>query len=134
MNPPKTFRTNSLFQGITYDENADSWILSFSDKIGIVVSGFWRLLEKSQIALVSTDHDNLFGHSQPVDIPALFTKIISGKYLEQVLIKSTGDLLLTFSSMIEIEIFISSTGYESYNLNIEGQQYIGLGGGEIAVF
>src|SRR5688572_15517786 len=112
MNLQKTFRTKSVFQGITYDQDSDTWILSFSDQIGIVCSGFWRLLEEGQVALVSTDHGHLFGHQHPVDITELFTDKITGKYLEQVLIKSNGDLLLTFSSMNEIEIFISSTGYE----------------------
>jgi hypothetical protein len=47
--------------------------------------------------------------------------------------KDTYDLTLTLTNDLTIEIYISSSGYETYDFSIDGKSYIGLGSGDIAI-
>lgn len=106
-----------------------------SDSISVLVSGFWRLLNEGVIILVSLDHAHIFGLPSPVDLSSELTDILKGKNLIRINVaKGTGDLRLFFTEKIIIKIFISSTGYESYQFSLSNKQYIGLVGGAIAVF
>lgn len=130
-----TFKTNSKFQSVTFDKDADSWYIVFTDKIAFNVSAFWRLLSDKQIQLVSLDHGHQFGLPKPVDLSQLLTEALTGKTLLEIKVKqSTADLLLTLTDNFELEIFISSTGYETNNFSVDNKNYIGMGSGEIAVF
>ncbi len=130
-----TFNTNSQFQSVTFDKDADSWYFVFTGKIAFNVSAFWRLLNDKQIHLVSIDHGHQFGLPKPVDLTQLLTDSLTGKTLLEIKVKqNTADLLLTLTDNFELEIFISSTGYETYNFSVDKKIYIGMGSGEIAVF
>jgi hypothetical protein len=48
-------------------------------------------------------------------------------------IKDTFDLVFTLTDGVRLEIFISSSGYETYNFFIDNKRYIGLGSGKIAI-
>ena len=129
------FNTNAQFDDVSYDPNSNDWILTFSDSISVLISGFWRLLSNDHITLVSLDHMHTFGLPGPVDLCGELRNVLKSKKLLQVHVaKGTGDLKLTFTEEIEMEIFTSSTGYESYQFSISNKSYIGLGGGEIAIF
>jgi hypothetical protein len=129
------FATDSLFESMTYDIDADSWRFVFANKIWVSVSGFWRLLEKNQIVLVSLDHGHQFGLSNPVDLSELIARRLSCKKLIKIEVKEdTADLVLTLTDEYTLEIFIASTGYETYDFSINGKRYIGLGSGNIATY
>jgi len=130
-----SFNTNSLFEEIRYDPNSNDWIFSFSHSISVLVSSFWRLLDNGKISLVSLDHGHQFGMPNSVDMTELLSGSLTGKALTGMhVVKNTGDLRLSFTDNMEIEIFITSTGYESYQFGINGKTYIALGGGDIAIF
>jgi uncharacterized protein YuzE len=130
-----TFKTNSIFKNVSYDLNADSWYLAFEDKISFFVTKFWRLLRNKEIKLVSLDNGQQFGLPKLADLIVLLTEELNEKVLLEIKVKrDTGDLVLTLSDNIQIEIFISSTGYESYNFSIDNKSYYGLGSGDIAIF
>jgi hypothetical protein len=48
-------------------------------------------------------------------------------------IKGTFDLVFTLTGGYRLEIYISSSGYETYDFSIENKRYIGLGSGDIAI-
>ena len=130
-----TFKTNSKFQSVTFDKDADNWYIVFADKIALNVSAFWRLLSDKQIQLVSFENGHQFGLPKPVDLSQLLTEALTGKTLLEIKIKqNTADLVLTLTDNFELEIFISSTGYETYNFSVNKKNYIGMGSGEIAIF
>ena len=127
-----TFKTNSIFDSVTYDEDADSWHFYFEDKIYASSSGFWRLLEANRIVFVSLDNRQQFGLHETLVRVENVTKLLTGKKLTELKVdKDTADLTLTISDDIKIQIFITSSGYETYDFSIEGKRYIGLGSGEI---
>ena len=131
----KSFHTKSLFETVSYDQNSNDWILTFSDSISVLSSGFWRLLENGKISLVSLDHGHQFGLPRPVDMVEELALRLKGKLLTRILLsKDTYDLRLSLTEDLELEIFISSTGYETYQFSVAGKRYIGLGGGDIAIF
>lgn len=129
-----TFKTDSLFSSVTYDTDADRWCFSFADKIYISAEGFWRLLKVNKILFVSLDNGQQFGQAEPLDLVEKITRQLKGKNLNEIKIsKDTADLTLTISDSIRIEIYIASSGYETYEFSIQDKRYIGLGSGEIGV-
>jgi hypothetical protein len=129
-----TFTTDSLFDNVIYDNNAEQWLFYFSDKVYASSSGFWRILIKNKIKYVSTDNGQKFGLPRPIDLVQEINQELKGKRLIKIeLIKDTFDLTLTLTDNLKIEIFISSSGYESYDFSINDKRYIGLGSGDIAI-
>ena len=130
-----TFTANSLFDKVTFDKEADCWLFSFADKIYASSSGFWRLLEMNKIIFVSLDNEQQFGLPKPVDLAEELNKILIGKRLKKIdVIKDTFDLSLTLTEELKLEIYIASSGYETYDFSINAKRYIGLGSGDIAIF
>jgi hypothetical protein len=130
-----TFTTHSLFDNVAFDKDADCWYFYFSDKIFVSSSGFWRILKDNKIELVSLDHEQQFGLPKPLDLVEELTSKLKGKHLTNIeVIKDTYDLVLTLTEKHRLEIFISSSGYETYEFSINNKRYIGLGSGDIGIF
>jgi hypothetical protein len=130
-----TFNTNAQFQSVTYDKDGDSWYFVFANNIAFNAQTIWRLLKNKNIQWISLDHGQQFGLPEPIDLVGNMTAELTGKRLIKIKVKqNTADLLLTFTDDLEIEMFISSSGYESYNFSIDKTTYIGMGSGDIAIF
>lgn len=100
-----------------------------------IEGGFWRLLKNNKIASVSYDHGQKFGLPAHIDLTEKVTEILKGKHLSELkVVETTGDLMLSVSDNIVIEIFIASSGYESYSFGINNKRYIGMGSGQIGVY
>ena len=128
------FITDSLFENVAYEKDADSWRFMFADKVIVSVSGFWRLLEKNQIVLVSLDHGQQFGLPDPVDLEEQIKERLTGKKVIKIGIdKNTGDLSLLLTDGFKLEVYIASASYETYDLFLGNKRYIGLGSGSIAI-
>jgi hypothetical protein len=135
MTTEKIIKANLLFQSFTYDKDSDSWLILFEGNTLLNITAFWRLLVNNEIWEVSLDHGHLFGHTKPVDLVERMVEHLTNRRLTEIKIKnSTGDLILTLTDNYQIEVLISSSGYESYNLKLEDTLYVGMGGGEIAIF
>jgi hypothetical protein len=90
-------------------------------------------LKNKRIQWVSLDHGQLFGLPEHVNLIDKLTSALTGKYLLEIKVKQdTADLELSLTDNLQIEIFITSAGYESYNFSIDKKEYIGMGSGEIA--
>lgn len=127
--------TDSIFDSISFDSNADNWMFNFKNNVSLFASTLWRLLKDDQIILVSADHGQQFGLPKPVDAVNELSTLLTGQKLTNIKIKrNTADLILTLTDGFQMEIFISSGGYESYNLHADNKQYIGMGMGDIAIF
>ena len=128
------FKTTASFNSATYDKDGESWHFIFDNKIWITSSGFWRLLKSNKIVSISLDNGHQFGLPEPLDLVQELNNILTGKKLLKIVVENdTSDINLFISDDIKIEIFISSTGYETYEFGIENKRYIGLGSGEIAI-
>lgn len=135
MTTEQIFQTHSLFQSVNYDSIAESWRFTFDNNLSFHVAAFWRLLQDKAVKIASPDHGHTFGHNSPLDIAYETTKALTGKFLTEVrILPYTGDLILSISDHIVIQVFISSTGYESFDFYIDHKRIIGMGSGEIAVF
>jgi len=49
---------DSLFDQISYDNNANSWMFNFKNDISLFASTLWRLLKDDRIVKVSAATDN----------------------------------------------------------------------------
>lgn len=128
------FKTNSPFDSVSFDRSTNDWCFLFTDKIYVIASGFWRLIKSDRIIFVSFDNGQQFGRTKPIDLIGEVTRQLTGKNLTEIIVKqNTADLTLLISDKIKIEIFIASSGYESYDLSIYGKRYIGLGSGDIKI-
>ncbi|PLW93501.1 MAG: hypothetical protein C0592_05910 [Marinilabiliales bacterium] len=127
-------RKNSEFLSVNYDSKSDSWNFEFADRISFNVSAMWRLLIEKHIRFVSLDNGHQFGLPRPLDLVSDLNEILRGKSLLEIKVKQfTADLLLNLSDNIQIEIFISSSGYETYTFAIEDKNYIGMGAGDLLI-
>lgn len=126
--------TDTIFDQISYEKNSDSWMFIFKNNISLLASTLWRLLKDDRIVLVSADHGKQFGLPKPVDVVSELSQMLTGKKLMSIKIKkNTADMILTLTDRFEIEILISSGGYESYILHSNNKEYIGMGMGDIAI-
>lgn len=128
------FKTNALFESVKYNQDADSWYFNFSDNIFFYFETFWRLLKNKNIHWVSLDNRQQFGLTEPIDLVEKLTSELKGKRLIEIRIKEeTADLFLSLTENLEIEVFISSSGYESYNFVLDKKNYFGMGSGYIEI-
>ena len=129
-----TIKTNSIFDSVIFDENTDCWTFKFTESVYASSFGFWRLFKANKIKLVSFDNGQLFGNPKPLDLVAELTKLLTGESLSKItIIKDNSDLILHISPDFRIEIYIASSGYETYEFSIEGKRYIGQGAGEVSI-
>ena len=111
-----TFATNSLFENVTFNRNAASWVFSFSNNICVGASGFWRLLRNNKVAFVSLDNGHQFSLPKPFDLVEEVNKELDSKHLIKIeVFNDTSDQVLTFTKGCKLEIYIASTGYETYD-------------------
>ena len=129
-----TIPANSLFETVSFDEEAKDWIFKFANSILVQVSGFWRLLKDGKIVLVSLDQGHQFGLPKPLNLVEEIMALLRDKALLKLSADdSTADVILLLSDAFEIQIFIASAAYETYALSVENKWYIGLGSGEVAI-
>ena len=129
-----TFKASAIFHSVNYDKDTDTWYFYFADQIHASSSGFWRLLKTNKIVLVSLDNGHQFGLPQPIDLVEKVTKQLSDKTLTEIIVdKDTADLTLIISDDIKIQIFIASSGYETYEFSLQDKRYIGLGSGSLGI-
>lgn len=127
--------TNSEFESLTYDKISEVWRFNFTNKITFDVFTLWRLLKNKQIIAVSTDHEQKFGHPKPIDLlTEINSKLIGQRLLKIKTKKDIADLILTLTDDLQIEVFISSSGYESYTFNTANEYCVGMGAGNIATW
>lgn len=128
------FQTNAQFESVMPEKSATSWHFAFAGKIGLATEGLWRLLENGEIKFVSDDDGHQFGLPKPLDLVGELTKKLSGKSLLEIKVeRDTSDLILSLTSGIQLEVFISSGGYETYNFSLENKNYIGMGSGGVTI-
>ncbi len=128
------FTTNQLFKSISDDSETGRWNFVFENDICISTSGLWRLLQENKIKGVSLDNGHQFWLSEPLNLVEKVTQQLLGKTLTKIVVNpNTADLTLVISDNISIEIFIVSTGYETYEFTIDNERYIGLGSWEIGI-
>jgi hypothetical protein len=83
---------------------------------------------------VSLDNGHQFGLPKTLDLVESLKKDLTGKSLTKIKVdKHTCDARIALTGEFNLEIYISSSGYESYNISIKNKIYIGLGGGDIAI-
>src|SRR3954470_24222884 len=109
-----------------------SWWFRFDDRGAIRADTFWRVIAAGRIHVTSEDHGQLFGLTEPVDSAAKATEALSSAVVQQVGATDSGDLVIHFDNGSRLEIFSTSSGYESWCVFYpSGDEAIGLGGGEI---
>jgi len=134
MNEGQIFKTDLPFNQVTHDLDGESWTFKFLADY-FTAYGLWRILENKKIRFVSLDNGQQFGLPKPIDLVTEVNEILKNKRLQTIIIKpDTSDLQLILSDNFEIEIFITSSGYETYEFSIDSKRYIGQGSGEIAIF
>ncbi len=125
---------NAPFKVVERDESSNWWCFVFEDGIAITLTTFWRVLQNNKILRVSEDEGQLFGLEKPINLIEFLSQKLSGLVLTEIIIrKNTADIVLLITEEIKIEVFISSSGYESYELWVGVKNYIGMGGGFLAI-
>jgi hypothetical protein len=111
------------------------WVVAFDKGASLFVACLWRLVESGRIRFTSEDDGQQFGLPAPVDAAAEITARLAGAAVEAVeLREGLLDLELRFSTGHSFQIIPDSSGYEAWNVCIGNEQFIAVGGGELAIF
>lgn len=128
-------KTTSRLKDITFEEKSNSWYLKFDNDISFSLNTIWRLFKNDTVTLISNDHGQQFGLPKPIDLIEDLKSILDNKTLIEIQIeKNTGDLILNFQEKVKLVAYISSIGYESYEVFADGKRFVAQGGGDIAIF
>ncbi len=123
--------TNDTLQELVYD--GYSWFWYF-DAAWLSTGCFWRFLKDGKVFAGSIDHGETFGRSTAVDLTSKLRQELDGASLTCVEIDdNTGDVTLQFGDRFQVQLFISSLGYESYDMIVGGKNYVGMGSSHVAV-
>jgi len=115
---------------VEFDEY--SWFFRFSDNAWLRTGCLWRLLRNGRISLTSNDHGQSFGLTQPIDAVLLVTASFAGKDVSSIgWDDETADLGLSLNDELFLQVIPDSSGYEAWELHIEGRHYIAQGGGSV---
>lgn len=132
---------DKLFEGeyrllkVSFDKDSSTWQLMFENSVLVQIRCFWRLLKHGRIKWTVNDHGHQYGLNKPINL----TEVIESELNERNLIEIqrntlTGDLFLKFDENFVLEIYTDSKGYETWILNYDGKQIVGMGGGDISFF
>ena len=113
------------------------WGFDFGDKpsSGLRVSCPWRILHENRIAFTDSDHAQQFGLPAPLDGEKEVERLLANKIVENVTIRpDTGDLAITFAGPTILEVLNMSSGYEGWEIGLNGLSVIATGGGELAIY
>lgn len=124
------------FESVEFD--GFNWFFQFDDGVTLGAQTLWRFLSPAtpyptysasgRVVRVSEDHLQQFGHPAPIDLVSEMTTLLAGKSLERITIDDyTYDLTLTFTDGSQLQVFISSSGYEQWWLWTSTKMYRGGG-------
>lgn len=130
MSEAKSFSIDATIESFVYEKASDSWRISFSRSIVVSVDSVWRLLMNQKTLAVSTNHDQWFGLTSPLNLTQEVINRLKSERLKRIeIMRETGDLHLTFTGDYVMEVLITSVNYECYELLINGERHIATGGG-----
>ncbi len=112
-----------------------SWVFRFDGGCVLTAESMWRVIKDGRVTVADMDHEQLFGHSAPVDAAARVLQATAGMTVTQADFQSTGDLRVQFENGVCLEVLTNSSGYESWTLfRPDGTQLVAIGGGEVVPF
>ena len=107
-----------------------SWVFTFADDVSLWTESAWRFMDAEHIVITSEDHQQKFGLPAPVDAAEWVLSRVGSSPVSAVSIRSrTGDLLVRFGELHELELLQMSSGYEAWHLHARGRDLYCLGGG-----
>jgi hypothetical protein len=125
------FSASGSWRLVSLEAKDYSWHFRFSGDVGVNSETLWRFMGAGRVIYTSTDHQQFFGHSSPVDLEHELLRRLAGQRLTGIVIEDNGDMRLSFEGDLTLEFLISSGGYESYNLEIMGRTLVAAGGGRV---
>jgi len=109
-----------------------SWSFYFGKAATLVVEGCWRILVEGRISLASSDDEQTFGLSDPVDARARASHLVGQTVRDVSVRRDTGDLTISFGEGFALEALNVSSGYESWQLSKpQAGTLVCMGGGKL---
>jgi hypothetical protein len=112
---------------ICVEKSESEWVFSIGGSI--VVRGFlvWRLIGAEGIKVSSEDDGHRFGLPEPVNAVSRFNELVRGATIQDLTIdQRTGDLSLRLGDTLELQVLVTSIGYECWRA-YEGDDFLGAG-------
>ena len=109
-------------------------MFGFDGHVQLTVECLWRLIEGGRIRRTSHDHEQQFGLPAPIDAVHDVNAWLDNAHVISVdLHDGTLDLRITFDTGHVVEVIPDSSGYEAWDITNNHQQFVAVGGGELAV-
>lgn len=104
------------------------WAFNFEDGSRLNCECLWRLVHTSVLRASSLEHGAKWGEERtPHDVDGILTDALLGKQVTAVdLGSTTADLTLTFETGHELQLFVASTAFEAWQLQLaSGALFVG---------
>ncbi len=109
-------------------------VFFFCERYPLQTNGFWRVLKSGEYHLISMDHRQTLDHPTDFDLTPALAEALDGSRLKELkILAKSGDVILSLDKDVRVEIFVSSVGYETYQIKIDGHEYIGIPGGNVGI-
>jgi hypothetical protein len=111
------------------------WWFRF-ERCTLSVETVWRLISDSRVLVTGEDHGQMFGHDTPVDASALLREAVGDRPVTAAHLGPIhGDLTLEFAPTLYLQVFVQSSGYESWSLSkSDGSQLVATSGGRVSLY
>lgn len=120
-------------EDVNYDAEADVWVFLFSDGVSLRVEAPWRVVSDGIIAIAGRDHGHKLGLPAPIDAVKQTRRLLVGGTVASAVAKApVSDLVIRFEDGQVLEVFNESSGYEGWELDGPGDQWVvAQGGGKL---
>jgi hypothetical protein len=118
-------------ESAAYDSRSQAWTFVFSGPVALTVSAPWRAVVGETITLGWEDQGQVFGLPAPVVARERLGPLLGGK-VEGARVEARGDLSIHFAPQGELQVFNASCGYEGWQLDGPGGEWVvAQGGGRV---
>ena len=109
--------------------NEHDWMFEFGGA-HVVAHAPWRLVGPECLLTTSYDHGQWYGLPAPINVEDRANAVLEGLVVSEVSADEvTGDLRVSFSNGMQLEIWNNSSGHEGWLASIEGRSIVALGSG-----
>lgn len=120
-----------VLESAVFDSETHAWTFTFSGPVALTVASPWRAVMGETIALGWEDEGQRFGLPGPVQARERLAPLFSAQVAEAS-VESRGDLRIRFAPQGELQVFNASCGYEGWQLDGPGAEWVvAQGGGRV---
>lgn len=109
----------AAFEAVTRRDESGDWVFGLTGGGMLAVACLWRVTEKKQLVLTSSDHGQAYGLPAPLDAAKEAQAMVVGRAIESVDVGPTaGDVTFNLNGGTSVQLLVDSGGYEAWQMTM----------------